>query len=114
MRIHHLALRTQEVDVLLAFYSEVLGLAVAKREDDRAWLDAGDAVMMLERAGHDEPPIARGTRELIAFAITRGEREAFEQKLVKHGISIEERSRFTLYFRDPDGRRIGVSHFPTE
>jgi catechol 2,3-dioxygenase-like lactoylglutathione lyase family enzyme len=113
MRIHHIALRTRDIESLVAFYAETLGLPVIHRTgDSSAWLQAGEALVMLERADPGEPAIAPGTRELVAFAVEPGELPAFEQRLAGHGVPIEGRTQFTLYFRDPDGRRVGVSQYP--
>jgi catechol 2,3-dioxygenase-like lactoylglutathione lyase family enzyme len=113
MRIHHIALRTHDVARLVAFYAETLGLPIMNRTGDTsAWLQAGEAIVMLERAEAGEPLIVPGTRELVAFAAEPGELPLFEQRLAAGGIPLEARTAFTLYFRDPDGRRIGVSQYP--
>lgn len=75
MRIHHLALRTAQLQPLLDFYAGVLGLAVRTRDDRRVWLTVGDAVLMLEARDDDDPGIPAGTREFLAFAVTEAERE---------------------------------------
>src|SRR6202035_4830937 len=99
MRIHHLALRTKDLARLLAFYGDVLELAVVQRDGDRSvWLRAGDAIVMLEREADDESPIPPGTRELIAFATTPPERERLERRLEERGVVLEGRTRFTVYF----------------
>jgi catechol 2,3-dioxygenase-like lactoylglutathione lyase family enzyme len=116
VRIHHLALRTANVPRLEAFYRDVVGLAPAR--DDRGesaesvWLLAGETRVMLERLGPGEPMTPEGSMELTAFAILTTERAAFEERLARSGIPVEQRTDFTLYFRDPDGRRVGVSHYP--
>ncbi len=113
MRIHHLALRTVDLARLRGFYVGVLGLCPSAAADERAtrvWLQAGDAVLMLERADDGEPPIARGTMELVAFAVD--DREAWRARLEHAGVRIEAETAHTLYFRDPDGRRVAVSDYP--
>ena len=111
MRLHHLALRTTNVDALERFYVGVLGLAITTRSERSIWLDAGGTILMLERAAPGEPPPAPGTMELTCFEIPATERDAARRRLAAAGIGIEAETEFTMYFRDPDGRRIGLSHF---
>jgi protein-L-isoaspartate(D-aspartate) O-methyltransferase len=49
---------------------------------------------------------------LFALRISPRERQAWEEKLRAAGVEIVHRSRWTLYVRDPDGNRIGLSHHP--
>ena len=111
MRIHHLAFRTRDVARLETFYVRVCDFKVRKRDDERGsvWLDARSAVLMLERADPEEPPIPAGTKELIAFAID--DVDAWRARLAAFGIDVEGETQHTLYFRDPDGRRLAVSTF---
>jgi len=116
VRIHHLALRTSDVPRLSTFYRDVLGLPVAK-DGTRAsagsvWLAADDTRVMIEARSADEPPVAPGSMDLVAFAIRPDERARFVARLTRAGVAVEHETDFTLYFRDPDGRRVGVSHFP--
>lgn len=107
MPIHHVALRTTDLPRLERFYRDVLGFAVARRDDARGsvWLDARGAVLMLERAEPGEPAIPLGSRELLAFAVD--DKEAWRAR-----VSVEGETAQTLYFRDPDGRRLAVSSYP--
>jgi len=112
MRVHHVALRTDDLARLERFYVDVLGFRVTQRSDERSvWLDAGEAIVMLERADAGEPKIPEGSREFLAFAIMADEKLFFTDRLKAGGVSVEHATEFTIYFRDPDGRRIGLSHF---
>jgi glyoxylase I family protein len=114
VRIHHLALRTADVARLVAFYRDVVGLAVTSRaSEQRVWLSADDTTVMIERREPGEPEVPRGAMELVAFAIEPGERAAFVERLRVGEVALESETAFTLYFRDPDGRRVGVSHYPS-
>jgi len=42
------------------------------------------------------------------------ERETTLARLKDASVPIEAETRFTIYFRDPDGRKVGLSHFPDE
>ena len=111
--LHHLALRTRDVDRLLAFYQAWFGLPIARDERPRAvWLELEPrAVLMIERAELTEPCVPVHSRELVAFAVAASEREQLRERLVQSG-QLEGETEHTLYFRDPDGRRVGVSSYP--
>lgn len=113
MRIHHIALRTKNIEKLTAFYGEVLGVPVRERRPNGSvWLAAGEVILMLEAAAPGEPDIAKDSMEFLSFRIKPDERDGFARKLADTGIHVEAESDFTIYFRDTDGRRVGVSHFP--
>ncbi len=112
MRIHHLAFRTGDLARLEGFYVEALGLAVIRRNEARSvWLDAGGTLVMLEQRDEDEAPVAP-SQELVAFAVGPDTRAIVEGRLAAAGLALEARTEFTLYVRDPDGRRIGLSSYP--
>jgi glyoxylase I family protein len=113
MRIHHVALRTGDLAALERFYGGVLGLRVTRRQGERStWLSAGDAIVMLERRDPGEPELGRGSMELVAFAVPPGSHEELVRRLAAAGIAVEARTASTLYVRDPDGRRVGLSAYP--
>jgi glyoxylase I family protein len=106
VRIHHVALRSRDVPALEAFYAGMLGLPVLRRDAARGtvWLDAEGTVLMLEPADAGEPDVADGTMELVAFAVAGlGPWRA--------KVAVESETERTLYFRDPDGRRVAVSTY---
>jgi catechol 2,3-dioxygenase-like lactoylglutathione lyase family enzyme len=111
LRIHHLALRTRDVPRLESFYVRVCDFKIRQRDDARGsvWLDLRSAVLMIEPAEEGEPPVPAGSKELMAFAID--DVEAWRKRLAALGIIIEAETQHTLYFRDPDGRRIAVSAY---
>jgi catechol 2,3-dioxygenase-like lactoylglutathione lyase family enzyme len=111
--LHHIALRTGDLERLERFYGGVLGLRTIKPDDGRSvWLGAGDVIVMLERAGPGEPTVPRGSMEMIAFAITPEARAHYTHRLLSAGFPLESQTAHTLYVRDPEGRRIGLSHYP--
>lgn len=113
MRIHHIAMRTKQLARLEPFYADLLGLPVVHRDGTRSvWLRAGDSILMLEEADEGEPTVPLRTMELVAFAVHLDELERYKRLLGAHGVAIEAETAYTVYFRDPDGRRIGLSHFP--
>lgn len=113
MRIHHLAFRTADVPRLEHFYSTVLGLAVLRRDEPRSvWLDAAGTIVMLEQRDTAEPAPDLASKELVCFAIAAEQHAAVRARLLSERIAIEAHTACTLYFRDPDGRRVGVSSYP--
>lgn len=113
MRLHHLALRTHDVSRLVAYYRDVFGLELVREQPGySAWLSLDDAVLMIERRADDEPAVPQGTMEFVAFAVTSDAREALDARWRALGVAVEHRTAHTLYTRDPDGRRVGVSSYP--
>ena len=113
MRIHHLAFRSGDIARLERFYVEVLGLAVLQRQERRSvWLDAGGSIVMIELRDDGEAAHPAGSRELVAFAIAPDERSLVCGRLARAGVAVEAATEFTLYVRDPDGRRVGLSSYP--
>ena len=95
------------------FYVDALGLAVVRRQDERSvWLDAGGAIVMLERREDGEAAHPASSKELVAFAVAPEMRSFYTDRLERAQVAIEESTDFTLYVRDPDGRRIGLSSYP--
>lgn len=99
-------MRSTDVSRLERFYAGVLGLSVVKRDPARGsvWLDAGGTVLMLERSQDGEPPVPGGTMELVAFAVE-------DKEQWRGRVAVEAETAHTLYFRDPDGRRVAVSDY---
>jgi glyoxylase I family protein len=112
MRVHHLAFRTRDLTRLERFYTDALGLSVARRDEERSvWLRAGGTLLMLEQAEDGEPAVTSASKELVAFGIEAPDVERWRRVLEANGITVEGETAYTLYFRDPDGRRIGLSHY---
>ncbi len=124
--LHHLAIQCADLAACERFYAEVLGLPVLRRwpaeggGDRSVWLGlGGDAFLALERAGLP-PPRAAGWRSpeaglhLVALRIGAGERAGWEARLAAAGVPVVHRTGWTLYLRDPEGNRIGLSHHPEE
>ncbi len=111
MRIHHVAFRTHDLPRLHAFYTS-LGFETTRRDARSAWMRAGDAVLMLEQAEPEETQDLSASKELCAFHVTAEERQALTAKLQAMAHSTDGATPFTTYVRDPDGRRVGFSHYP--
>jgi catechol 2,3-dioxygenase-like lactoylglutathione lyase family enzyme len=123
---HHLAIQVRDLARAERFYAGTLGLAVVRRwprddgKGDRSiWVSTGgDEFIALEACEAERPPAGfhdpRAGLHLFALRILKSEREAWEAKLAAAEIEVVHRSRYTIYFLDPEGNRLGLSHFPDE
>ena len=120
--IHHVAIKVADLPRAEAFYARVLGLPVLRRwpapdgKGERSlWLDLGQgAFLAIERAeqggamkAEDAPGI-----HLFALAILADEREDWAKRLARAGHPVVLCTDYTLYVRDPEGNRVGLSHWP--
>ncbi len=122
--VHHVAVQVRDLAGAERWYSTVLGLPLLRRwqdaegRDRSSWLALeGDAFLALERCTgaaltstgweQDNPGYF-----VLVLRIPSAERAAWEQRLTEHGVTVERRSQWTIYFRDPEGNRIGLSSHP--
>jgi catechol 2,3-dioxygenase-like lactoylglutathione lyase family enzyme len=123
--VHHLAIGVRDLASVEAFYTSVLGLKVQRRwprtdggaGDRSVWLDlGGGAFLALERADAAAParaaePAGEGYL-MAALAIAPDQRAVWEAWLAAAGVAIVRRTAYTLYVDDPEGNRVGLSHWP--
>jgi glyoxylase I family protein len=116
VRIHHVALRVADCARAADFYTGLLGLPELRRfaadGGPRAvWVWAGDAVLMLERtlkgAGEE-----KGSGHVLVLAVD--DLAVWEARLRDAGVPVDDRTAYTLYLRDPDGHRVGLSVYRFE
>jgi catechol 2,3-dioxygenase-like lactoylglutathione lyase family enzyme len=123
LAIHHVAIQCADLGRCERFYREVLGLPLLRRwpreegGDRSVWLSTGgEGFLALERA--EEEPAPRPWRDgrpglhLLALRIAPEERGAWEDRLAASGVLVVHRTRWTIYFHDPEGNRIGLTHHP--
>ena len=127
--VHHFAILVRDLAAAERFYCGVLGLPVVRRwpaphgGERSLWVatGAGDAgaFLALEVVETDQPIAAadppRGQRpghHLLALAIPRAARASWEARLEAGGATVTHRTAYTLYFTDPEGNRLGLSHYP--
>ena len=114
MALHHLALRSPDPATLAAYYQRVLGLVELRRSTDdtglySVWLDLGGTILMVERGHARTADQGWDGMYLVAHP---GSGPAWSARLEGCCTPIEGRTAFTLYARDPEGNRFGVSSFP--
>jgi glyoxylase I family protein len=131
--VHHVAIAVRDLALCEAFYASVLGLPVLRRwpaadgaEGDRSvWMDlGGGAFLALERASSGgDAPTGRPSEVadivadapgylMIALRIARPARADWEARLAAAGVAVVHRTAYTLYVADPEGNRVGLSHWP--
>jgi catechol 2,3-dioxygenase-like lactoylglutathione lyase family enzyme len=109
--VHHIALAVLDCERSARFYRDLLGLAEVQRQTDDAgiksiWLEAGDAVLMLERSLRGRAG-AGGSGHLLCFAAS--DLGPWQVLLAEAGIPVDDRTPNTIYVCDPDGHRVGLS-----
>jgi len=120
------AVRCADLGRCETFYREVLGLEVLRRwpaeggGDRSVWLKAGEggAFVALEHADGDATRSAFDAAPagwyVVALRIERSERRAWEQRLASHGVAVARKSPWSVFFQDPEGNRIALTHWPEE
>jgi catechol 2,3-dioxygenase-like lactoylglutathione lyase family enzyme len=113
--LHHVALRVADCEASARFYSGLLGLPEIRRRAEGGqvaaiWLLAGPTILMLERAlrgcGADQ-----GSAHLLALAVD--DLAIWVDRLERQGLAVDDRTAHTLYVRDPDGHRVGLTVYPS-
>jgi catechol-2,3-dioxygenase len=100
------------------FYSGLLGLPVLRRWPGDAgersvWLDMGaGAFLALERTAAAPAADEHAGWHMVALRIARDERATWVSRLAAAGHPVYQRTPFTIYARDPEGNRVGLSHYP--
>ena len=121
MKTHHIALKVNDLSACNRFYTDVLDLSEITRHKDAngnersVWLQCDDLILMLEI--YEGPSLTMCPSEtpgwhLLALNIDMAARKKWKSRLEKAGTMIDEESSYSLYFRDPEGNRLALSHYP--
>jgi catechol 2,3-dioxygenase-like lactoylglutathione lyase family enzyme len=123
--VHHIALVVSDLVAAERFYGDVLGLAVLRRwfESDGTtprsiWFEVEPGTFLAVERGvaalrpESDCAPTQGGWHLVALGITRSERDLWRERLEQAGFPCTDESRYTLYCRDPEGNRVGLSHWP--
>lgn len=106
--IHHIAIGTENPQILAEFYLKIPGTNLIQTfhfesgELRSIWIGSGSIVLMLEK-GKTEAPKA------LVFGL-EGERDRW--KIFLESTEIVQKTDFSYYFLDTDGNRLGVSTYP--
>jgi glyoxylase I family protein len=122
--LHHVAVRCSDLEKSVEFYRRALGLEVLRRwpgeggSERSVWLSTGKGFLALERAAGPGMPGAFGDApagwQVVALEIALSDRAAWEERLALAGVDVVRRSPFSLFFQDPEGNRVALSHWPEE
>lgn len=111
----HVNVRTANLDAMIAFYEDVLGMSGGKRPDfafPGAWMYLGDQPL-IHLVGVGEKPQAAGNVTLEHFAFRATGLSEFRRKLDARGLAyrLDRVPGFPIVqvnFHDPDGNHIHV------
>ena len=112
-----LTLQVRDLQALEAFYTDVFGLRVLKREDDRVWLAAGERSRLgLWLPGEKEFGDEGGAHVHYAFGVQPGTLDRIVETLGDRGIPVKgpiehpggDRS---IYLSDPEGNVVEAWDF---
>ncbi|WPZ35103.1 VOC family protein [Thalassobaculum sp. OXR-137] len=123
--LDHVVLRARDIDAMLSFYRDVLGLKVAKHNEPLGlWhLDAGGSMIdlvdvngTLGQAGGPAPDGAPNV-DHVAIKLATFDEAAIRDYLVSKGVAPEEtKVRFgargdgpSIYMKDPDGNGVELT-----
>lgn len=116
LAIHHIALPTHNIDLAENFYSHVLELDLLDYQYDvqknkrSIWYQCeGDVILMIELANQ---PISKNENQVSSFGIKKENREDWIKKLSQNKIPILKETPYSIYFEDPSGNRLALSHYP--
>jgi len=127
--IDHLVLRVVNLDRMLAFYTEVLGCSIERREDEMGLIQlrAGHSLLdlvpvgsPLGRAGGGPPGKDARNLDHFCFRVDPFDEKAIRRHLESRGVAAGElASRFgaegcgpSLYISDPEGNVVELKGAP--
>jgi len=120
-KIHHIAIKVSDLEKVTAFYRDVLNFKEFERQQDASgqdrsvWLECAGTILMIEKhAGPTDSQSRVLGWHLLAFTISAEERLSWEKYLLEKSVRIHLKSEYSLYFDDPEGNRIALSHYPSK
>lgn len=122
--LNHIAIKVNDLETCSAFYERLLNQKPFKinlAADGQVyshWFKLAMGLLMLEKT-QLAPQNKRGFGNqeqaglhLLSFHITPEQRMWWQKKLDTLGIKIEKYSEYSLYFYDPEGNPLALSHYP--
>ncbi len=112
-----LTLEVRDLEVLESFYTDVFGLRVLKRDEDRIWLAAGERARLgLWLPGEKEFGDEGGRHVHYAFGAEPGTLDALVGRLQDRGVPVRGPEEHpggdrSIYVEDPEGNVVEVWDF---
>ncbi len=112
--IHHIAIKVKNLEPVADFYREVLSLKQIDAKLDKRgrarsyWFDCAGTILMIEQGEN----IASCRSHLVALTIKKTKRDLWKKHLTKYNVEITSESEHSIYFSDPEGNMLALSHFP--
>ena len=122
-KLDHVNLRTAQLDAMINWYSDMLGLKLGMRPNfpfPGAWLYSGDtAVVHLVEVDSNPGVGSESTLKLEHFALAATGKASFESRLTEAGekfeiIPVKDAGVIQYNIWDPDGNHIHIDFPDTE
>jgi len=124
--IDHAAINCRDLAVSLKFYTEVLGLRVSPRENQKPgieqFLDCGTSLIGLIQGDPNGPVHALADGGLggnhVSFRVDTKDFDAAVETLQNAGVNVtfskKREKSWSCYFLDPDGNKLEITAWPLE
>ena len=117
--LHHVALHARQFEDTVAFYTELLGMAVEWRPDaDNVYLTSGTDNLAIHRAAGE---IVEGAQRLdhVGFLVDKpGDVDRWYEYLTSNDVAVDAPPRThrdgarSFYCKDPEGTTVQIIHHP--
>ncbi|MCY4059888.1 MAG: VOC family protein [Gammaproteobacteria bacterium] len=117
--LHHVALHARRFEKTVAFYAEIIGMAVEWRPDaDNVYLTSGTDNLAIHRETGD---IVEGGQRLdhVGFLVDKPDDvDSWYEYLTAHGVAVDAPPRThrdgarSFYCKDPEGTTVQIIHHP--
>ena len=104
--VHHVALRSADVDRTIHFYRDVLEFPLTDTRDDEFFFDVGNGNLLAFRTSDDLDAFAVGGLHHLAISVAPARWSHLKAKLDAAGVAHSTESGTSVFFHDPDGTRL--------